>query len=147
MQHILRCSLSRRTVFNVDSRNHHSTGILDSPRTCLHSLLSILGKGLESRLGPSCLQKTPRLAQLTYHMIYKLCANCDTWSPTLRYLRTAQDFLYRQLQHVPFQLPNSGKYLFIFHTIQNSAGSILDISKYRDTCERSISILDGIAIL
>ena len=28
-----------------------------------------------------------------------------------------------------------------------SAGSILDISKYRDTCERSISILDGIAIL
>ena len=29
----------------------------------------------------------------------------------------------------------------------SSAGSILDISKYRDTCERSISILDGIAIL
>ena len=28
-----------------------------------------------------------------------------------------------------------------------SAGLILDISKYRDTCERSISILDGIAIL
>ena len=34
-------------------------------------------------------------------------------------------------------------------TVHNgsSAGSILDISKYRDTCERSISILDGIAIL
>ena len=31
--------------------------------------------------------------------------------------------------------------------IEISAGSILDISKYRDTCERSISILDGIAIL
>ena len=29
----------------------------------------------------------------------------------------------------------------------SSAGSILDISKYRDTCERSISILGGIAIL
>ena len=28
-----------------------------------------------------------------------------------------------------------------------SAGSILDISKYRDTCEGSISILGGIAIL
>ena len=28
-----------------------------------------------------------------------------------------------------------------------SAGSILDISKYRDTCERSILILHGIAIL
>ena len=29
----------------------------------------------------------------------------------------------------------------------SSAGSILDILKYRDTCERSISILRGIAIL
>ena len=31
--------------------------------------------------------------------------------------------------------------------ILTSTGSILDISKYRDTCERSISILGGIAIL
>ena len=31
--------------------------------------------------------------------------------------------------------------------MSDSAGSILDISKYRDTCERSISILGGIAIL
>ena len=30
---------------------------------------------------------------------------------------------------------------------RGSPGSILDISKYRDTCERSISILHGIAIL
>ena len=32
-------------------------------------------------------------------------------------------------------------------TVVISPGSILDISKYRDTCERSISILHGIAIL
>ena len=31
--------------------------------------------------------------------------------------------------------------------VDTSPGSILDISKYRDTCERSISILHGIAIL
>ena len=31
--------------------------------------------------------------------------------------------------------------------VHTSAGSILDISKYLDTCERSISILGGIAIL
>ena len=31
--------------------------------------------------------------------------------------------------------------------VVTSAGSILDISKYRDTCERSISILGSIAIL
>ena len=31
--------------------------------------------------------------------------------------------------------------------MHGSAGSILDISKYRDTCERSMPILHGIAIL
>ena len=36
---------------------------------------------------------------------------------------------------------------FLLLTDHNSAGSILDISKYRDTCERSISIRGGIAIL
>ncbi|KAK2179080.1 hypothetical protein NP493_515g00009 [Ridgeia piscesae] len=93
----------------VSKTNLQDPGILDSLRTCLHSLLCILGKGLESRHGPSCLYQTPRLAQLTYHMIYKLCANPDASSPTLRYLRTAQDFLYRQLQHIPFQLPDSAE--------------------------------------
>ena len=33
------------------------------------------------------------------------------------------------------------------YQLGTSPGSILDISKYRDTCERSISILHGIAIL
>ena len=37
--------------------------------------------------------------------------------------------------------------MFLYSAVSNGAGSILDISKYRDTCERSISILDGIAIL
>ena len=37
-------------------------------------------------------------------------------------------------------------YLNVLNVSSTSAGSILDISKYRDTCERSISILDGIAI-
>ena len=41
----------------------------------------------------------------------------------------------------------SANYIEIFLTHDISPGSILDISKYRDTCERSISILHGIAIL
>ena len=41
-----------------------------------------------------------------------------------------------------------GLWLWLELTLpKTSAGSILDISKYRDTCERSISILGGIAIL
>ena len=37
--------------------------------------------------------------------------------------------------------------LHALQKVSTSAGSILNISKYRDTCERSISILGGIAIL
>nr|KAG5691714.1 hypothetical protein BaRGS_010217 [Batillaria attramentaria] len=52
--------------------------------------------------GPRCLQDTPRLAELAYHLIYQLCANRDTSAPTLRYLRTTHDFLFQQLRHLPF---------------------------------------------
>ena len=47
--------------------------------------------------------------------------------------------IWRQYTWQPFQRDS--------RDMSTSAGSILDISKYRDTCERSISILDGIAIL
>ncbi len=84
------------------------SGILGSPRTCLHAVLSILNQGLESHAGPSCIQNFPRLADLAYHLIYKLCANQETSGPTMRYLRT-HDFLYRHLQHLPFQTQGTGK--------------------------------------
>ncbi|XP_059166343.1 nuclear pore complex protein Nup205-like isoform X2 [Physella acuta] len=77
-------------------------GVLDSPRTCLHSILAVLERGLGTREGPACLLDRPKLAELGYRTIYALCANKDTSPPTLRYLRTTHDFLYRQLQHLPF---------------------------------------------
>ncbi|BFZ24882.1 hypothetical protein BsWGS_27921 [Bradybaena similaris] len=76
-------------------------GVLDSSKTCLHSILSLLERGLGSREGPSCLHSQPKLAELGFHLIYALCANKDTSPPTLRYLRTTHDFLYQQLQHLP----------------------------------------------
>nr|XP_022290304.1 nuclear pore complex protein Nup205-like [Crassostrea virginica] len=77
-------------------------GILGSPKTCLHAVLSLLERGVGSHSGPSCLRDTPRLAELAYKLIYLLAANKETSTPTLRYLRTTRDFLYRQLQHLPF---------------------------------------------
>uniref|UniRef100_A0A672ZR85 Nucleoporin 205 n=1 Tax=Sphaeramia orbicularis TaxID=375764 RepID=A0A672ZR85_9TELE len=50
------------------------------------------------------------------HMIYiqhkkmfdsHLCACPDTSGPTMRYLRTSQDFLFSHLQHLPFILPSN----------------------------------------
>lgn len=77
-------------------------GILGSPKTCLHAVLSLLERGVGTHSGPSCLRDTPRLAELSYKLIYLLAANKETSTPTLRYLRTTRDFLYRQLQHLPF---------------------------------------------
>ncbi|ESP04618.1 hypothetical protein LOTGIDRAFT_237278 [Lottia gigantea] len=93
----------------VVKTNLQDPGVLGSPKTCLHSILTLLNNGVGSRTGPTCLQHTPRLAELAYHLIYVLCANKDTTAPTLRYLRTAHDFLYRQLQHLPFKSTDTVK--------------------------------------
>lgn len=85
-------------------------GILGSPRTCLHSVLSILNRGVGSRSGPQCLVDIPKTAELGYQLIFVLCANKETSAPTLRYLRTTHDFLYRQLQHLPFKLEEYGTF-------------------------------------
>lgn len=40
-------------------------------------------------------------------VIYQLCACADTSGPTMRYLRTSQDFLYSHLKHLPFAIAGS----------------------------------------
>ncbi|XP_046581767.1 nuclear pore complex protein Nup205-like [Haliotis rubra] len=87
----------------VSKTNLQDPGILGSARTCLHSVLAFLGQGVGARSGPVCLMEAPRLAELAYNLIYVLCSNKDTSAPTLRYLRTTHNFLYNQLQHLPFR--------------------------------------------
>ncbi|CAI9734078.1 pore complex Nup205 [Octopus vulgaris] len=86
----------------VEKTNLQDPGVLGCPRTCLHSLITILNRGVGSRTGPRCLTFTPQLAELAYHLLYVLCANKETSPPTMRYLRTVHDFFYRQLKHLPF---------------------------------------------
>jgi nuclear pore complex protein Nup205 len=89
-------------------------GVLGAARTCLHSLLVVLDRGVGTRTGPRALRDTPRLAELSYQLVYKLCANKETSAPTLRYLRTTHDFLFRQLQHLPFKAEDYGMiYMYI----------------------------------
>ena len=79
------------------------TGVLGASKTCLHAVLDLLNRGVDTHHGPSCVTETPKFAELAYQLIYSLCANKDTAIPTLRYLRTSHDFLYRHLQHLPFK--------------------------------------------
>jgi nuclear pore complex protein Nup205 len=65
-------------------------GILNSPKTVLHSLLGILSNK-EIR------QENAALIQYGYELIYKICSNSETSGPALRYLRSSNDFVYRQL--------------------------------------------------
>ncbi|KFO18374.1 Nuclear pore complex protein Nup205 [Fukomys damarensis] len=86
----------------VSTTNLQDPGVLGCPRTCLHAILNILEKGTEERMGPVAMRESPQLAELCYQVIYQLCACSDTSGPTMRYLRTSQDFLFSQLQHLPF---------------------------------------------
>jgi nuclear pore complex protein Nup205 len=43
----------------------------------------------------------PKLSELCYQLLYQICADQSTSSPTMRFLRTAEDFFYRQLQAMP----------------------------------------------
>uniref|UniRef100_A0A2K5D2G5 Nucleoporin 205 n=1 Tax=Aotus nancymaae TaxID=37293 RepID=A0A2K5D2G5_AOTNA len=86
----------------VSTTNLQDPGVLGCPRTCLHAILNILGKGTEGRTGPVAVRESPQLAELCYQVIYQLCACSDTSGPTMRYLRTSQDFLFSQLQYLPF---------------------------------------------
>ncbi|XP_019749608.1 nuclear pore complex protein Nup205 [Hippocampus comes] len=89
----------------VSSTNLQDPGVLGCPRSCLHAILSLLQRGTEKRSGPVLTQHAPHLAELCYQVIYQLCACSETSGPTMRYLRTSQDFLFSHLQHLPFILP------------------------------------------
>uniref|UniRef100_A0A667ZIU8 Nucleoporin 205 n=1 Tax=Myripristis murdjan TaxID=586833 RepID=A0A667ZIU8_9TELE len=91
----------------VSSTNLQDPGVLGCPRSCLHAILSLLQRGSEKRSGPLLSRQAPHLAELCYQVIYQLCACADTSGPTMRYLRTSQDFLFSHLQHLPFILPSN----------------------------------------
>uniref|UniRef100_A0A8C7Q3F3 Nucleoporin 205 n=1 Tax=Oncorhynchus mykiss TaxID=8022 RepID=A0A8C7Q3F3_ONCMY len=69
------------------------------------SSFHLLQRGSERRSGPVLTSQAPHLAELCYQVIYQLCVCSDTSGPTMRYLRTSQDFLFTHLQHLPFILP------------------------------------------
>ncbi|XP_016130113.1 nuclear pore complex protein Nup205 isoform X2 [Sinocyclocheilus grahami] len=91
----------------VSSTNLQDPGVLGCPRSCLHAILSLLQRGSEWRSGPVLTKQAPQLAELCYQVIYQLCVCPDTSGPTMRYLRTSQDFLFSHLQHLPFILPEN----------------------------------------
>lgn len=90
----------KRTVFQ-------QPGYLGHPRTCLHSLLSLLNNSLLERKQLFWPPIHPRLVEKGYHVLYTLCANAKTTEPVFRFLRSSNDFIDKHLSSLPFPCQNS----------------------------------------
>ena len=76
-----------------------NTGVGNSQRTCLHAVVSLVdGDSVD-----------PMLAELSFQLIYNLCSNSDTSSAVLRYLRTSNDFFFRNISRLPFTTSDTGE--------------------------------------
>lgn len=73
------------------------------PRTCFHSILSLLNTSLLYRKDKAVLKVHPHLVQLAYKIVHTLCANPNTSDSVLRYLRSSQDFVQQHMALFPFR--------------------------------------------
>ena len=76
------------------------TGVMNYPRTCLHSVLSLI-EPTGNYNSMACHHSDPKLATLCYQLIYLLCSNKFLSAPTLRYLRSNHNFFYVQVVELP----------------------------------------------
>ncbi len=75
-------------------------GVMGAIRTPLHAALSLLHP-IDAKTSSSALRTAPQLCEAAYKLIYHLCANGQTSEPTLRYLRSSEEFLATQLSLLP----------------------------------------------
>lgn len=101
-----------------------STGVGRFPKTCFHSIISLLNRGTNSPNSPSCISETPKLAELMYQLIYFLCAHPETGIPCQRYLRSSHDFFVTHALNLPFVqrhlLEDGNSELFVLLSNQQS---------------------------
>ena len=77
-----------------------STGVMNYPRTCLHSVLSLI-EPTSNYNSMACHHSEPKLAVLCYQLIYLLCSNKTLSAPTLRYLKSNHNFFHVQVVELP----------------------------------------------
>lgn len=75
-------------------------GIMGAIRTPFHALLALLRPTSNKSFSPN-LVTCPHLCEKAFHLIYMLSSDNQTYEPTLRYLRSSEDFLSCQLAVLP----------------------------------------------
>ncbi len=84
----------------LSKSNLQPPGVLGSIRTPFHAILSFL-RPASARVPNPSIQRSPNMCEASYRLIYHLSANLQTSEPTLRYLRSSEDFLSTQLTLLP----------------------------------------------
>ena len=90
---------------NKDARKmiFQQPGILQTPRTVLHSLITMLNKGMNARSGALTISQKSKLLEVGYCLLYQLCSSNKTSDPVLRFLRSNHEFLPRHIACLPFK--------------------------------------------
>lgn len=87
-------------LFGFDLQRDVSTtvfqlpGVLNTPRSCIHSLLTLLRHILLGRL-----EQDQSIIEECYHMLYSLCSNPKTADPVLRLIRSQQLFFKKHINY------------------------------------------------
>ncbi|KAG9045001.1 hypothetical protein FS837_007191 [Tulasnella sp. UAMH 9824] len=102
----LRVSPSEMTIQDPEA--------LGSSRSCLHTILDLVNVGVPRLTNPSqradeqvenglppLFERNPVFAEQCYRLIYQLSVHDFTCTPTVRYLRTREDFFARHLAALP----------------------------------------------
>lgn len=89
---------------HISDSNLQDAGVLDSPRTVLHAILSLVQHSQDPSNPIGCHYGNPKLAELCYKVVYQLCSHRDLSTPTLRYLRNNHDFFHSQLSSLPLDV-------------------------------------------
>ena len=77
-------------------------GVLGAVRSPFHAILALLRPIQGSVELPPAFAKMPNLVVASMKLIYTLCANIMTSEVTLRFLRSSEDFLCRQVGLLPW---------------------------------------------
>ncbi|KAL7408793.1 nucleoporin Nup186/Nup192/Nup205 [Mrakia frigida] len=124
--------------------------------SCLHIVFELLAQGAPRETDgavdqsefaiPSLLTRNPGLAEKCSRLVYQLCVHDLTASATTRYIRTREDYCFRQLLVFPMS-PPSISYGSLGHVVHangqqtpTSAGGITSFLRYRS------SLLDTVAL-
>ncbi|KIJ60466.1 hypothetical protein HYDPIDRAFT_98637 [Hydnomerulius pinastri MD-312] len=132
---------------------------MGAQRTCAHVILDLVnagvprirGKGKErerkvAMQAEPLFNVLPALSERCYRIIHQLCVHPRTSEPTMRYLRTREDFFARHLAAIPSKVPEVAEEPFIEVLYHDGSRVLTSVSTLRAFVGLRSRILDLAAL-